>query len=87
MSNNFVFNKNNYKLMFIGIAAVLLGFILMVGGASDDPNVFDEGALFSHVRITLAPILIVGGYVVVIFSIMKKRPEDQTDVPSDSDAA
>ena len=52
MADNFVFNKHNYRLMLIGIAAILLGFILMVGGASDDPNVFDKGALFSHVRIT-----------------------------------
>ena len=44
----------------------------MVGGSSDDPNVFDKGALFSHVRITLAPLLVIGGYVVVIFAIMKK---------------
>ena len=77
MANNFVFNKSNYKLFLIGIALVILGFILMVGGGSDDPTKFDPGALFSDVRITLAPLLVIGGYVVVIFAIMKRPKEDK----------
>jgi len=72
MAHNFVFNRSSYRLLIIGIIAILLGFILMVGGASNDPNVFDKEALFSHVRITLAPFLVLSGYVVVIYAIMKK---------------
>ena len=76
MAQNFVFNRASYKLMLIGIASVLLGFILMVGGASDDPTVFDTDALFSHVRITLAPFLVLAGYCLVIYAIMKKPKEE-----------
>lgn len=78
MSSNFVFTRSSYKLMLIGIAAVLVGFILMVGGATDDPNVFEPGEVFSHVRITLAPLLILSGYGVVIYSIMKKPKLEAT---------
>jgi len=67
----FVFGKENFKLFFIGLALVMLGFILMVGGGSDDFNEFDEEALFSFRRITLAPALVIGGYVVIIFAIMR----------------
>ena len=78
MSDNFVFGKWNQKIMLIGIACVLVGFLLMVGGASDDPSKFDADALFSHRRITLAPLLVIAGYVVVIYAIMKrKKAEDQ----------
>ncbi len=73
----FVFGKENFKLFFIGMALVLLGFILMTGGGSDDPTTFDEDALFSNTRITLAPILVIAGYVVVIFSIMKQSIRKQ----------
>jgi hypothetical protein len=44
----------------------------MIGGGSEDPNMFDADALFSPVRITLAPILVIAGYVVIIYGIMKK---------------
>jgi hypothetical protein len=68
----FSFSKENYRLLLIGLAINILGFILMIGGASDNPNKWDGDALFSHVRITLAPFLIVAGYVVIMFSIMRK---------------
>lgn len=45
----------------------------MMGGGSDDPNVFNEEEMFSFTRITLAPILVIGGYALVIFGIMKKN--------------
>lgn len=80
MGSNFVFTKANYKLMAIGLVAVLVGFLLMVGGASDDPDVFDYDALFSFRRITLAPILVIGGYVVVIFAIMKRPKNDDNTI-------
>lgn len=61
----------NYKLMLIGLAIIILGFILMSGGGSDDPNVFNED-MFSFRRITLAPILVMGGFAFEIYAIMKK---------------
>jgi len=70
----FAFGKENYKLLFIGLALILVGFLLMIGGGSDDPNVFSN-KIFDFRRITLAPILILAGYVVEIFAIMKK-PKD-----------
>lgn len=73
----FSFQKENYKLLLIGLAINVLGFILMIGGASEDPNQFDGDALFSPVRITVAPFLIVAGYVVIMFSIMRKPKSDK----------
>ncbi len=70
----FAFGKENYRLMLIGLAIIVAGFLLMVGGGSTDPNVFNP-EIFSFRRITLAPILILIGYVVEIFAIMKK-PKD-----------
>lgn len=68
----FSFNAKNYRLLLIGLAINILGFVLMIGGGTDDPNKFDAGELFSHTRITIAPMLIVAGYVVIMFAIMKK---------------
>jgi hypothetical protein len=70
----FAFGKENYRLMLIGLALIAAGFLLMIGGGSNDPNVFNP-EIFSFRRITLAPILILAGYVVEIFAIMK-RPRD-----------
>ncbi|MDK2909505.1 MAG: hypothetical protein PWR20_1072, partial [Bacteroidales bacterium] len=61
--------KQNYMLMIAGVVLLALGYILMIGGGSDDPNVFSYD-LFSFRRITLAPILILLGFVVEIFAIM-----------------
>lgn len=66
--------KYNYKLMLIGIAVIILGFILMSGGGSDDPNVFNE-EMFSFRRITLAPIVVILGFAFEVYAIMKlKKP-------------
>jgi len=70
----FAFGKENYRLMLIGLAIIVAGFLLMVGGGSTDPNTFNP-EIFSFRRITLAPILILAGYVIEIFAIMK-RPKD-----------
>jgi hypothetical protein len=70
----FAFGKENYKLMLIGIGAVAIGMLLMIGGASKDPNVFSED-IFNFQRLTLAPIVIIAGYVVVLVSILKKPKE------------
>lgn len=68
---NFVLTKENYILIAIGFGVMLLGYILMVGGRTDDPNVFND-AMFNFQRITLAPLLIVGGFLFEIYAIMKK---------------
>lgn len=60
----------NYRLMLIGFAVIVLGFVLMAGGGSDDPNQFNE-AMFSFRRITLAPMLVLAGFVFEIYAIMK----------------
>lgn len=70
----FAFGKENYRLLLIGLAVILLGFLLMIGGGSDDPNVFSED-IFSFRRMTLAPILVLAGYIIEIYAIMKK-PKD-----------
>ena len=67
----FVFGKENYRMLFIGIGLLVVGYLLMIGGGSDDPNVFSE-EIFSFRRITLAPIVILAGFVVVLLAIMKK---------------
>lgn len=64
-------SKENYKLMLIGLGIILIGFILMGGGGSDDPNVFDE-SIFSFTHITLAPIVVLFGFCFEIYAIMKK---------------
>ncbi|UKI39097.1 MAG: DUF3098 domain-containing protein [Alistipes putredinis] len=63
--------KKNYVLMLVGAGIIILGFILMTGGGSDDPSVFNT-AMFSFRRITLAPILVIAGFAFEIYAILKK---------------
>jgi hypothetical protein len=58
--------------MLIGLAVIVLGYLLMSGGKSEDPNVFSAKEIYNFRRITLAPFLIVAGFVIEIFAIMKK---------------
>jgi len=67
-----LFGKDNYRWMLIGLMLIALGLILMGGGKSNDPNVFNPKEVYSFTRITLAPILILGGFVVEIFAIFRK---------------
>ena len=67
--SNFIFGRKNYKFMFIGLACIALGFILMAGGGSDDPNVFDP-EIFNFRRIRLAPTLILIGFGIQIYAIL-----------------
>ncbi|MFT3910097.1 MAG: DUF3098 domain-containing protein [Ferruginibacter sp.] len=69
---NNLFGKENYMWMLIGFAVLALGFFLMAGGKSADPNVFDPKEIYSTTRITIAPMLIIAGFVIEIFAIMKK---------------
>lgn len=68
---DFLFESINYKILLIGIGVIALGFILMSGGGSDDPNVFNE-AIFNFQRIRLAPTVVLIGFGITIYSIFKK---------------
>ncbi|MDG1805686.1 DUF3098 domain-containing protein [Flavicella sp.] len=65
----FLFGKKNYKWMLIGLAVVALGFILMAGGGSDDPEVFNE-AIYNFRRIRLAPTLVLIGFAIEVYAIL-----------------
>ena len=69
---NFALARENYILLVIGFAIIVLGFILMVGGKSEDPGIFNENEVFSFRRITLAPIIVLAGFIFEIWAIMKK---------------
>lgn len=68
--------KQNYQILIVGLVLIVLGFILMIGGGSDDPNVFNE-KIFSTRRLTISPILIILGYLIEIVAIMKKPQEEE----------
>lgn len=67
----FVFGKLNYILLAVGIALLAIGYILLTGGGSDDPTVFNP-AMFDNRRLVAAPVCITLGFIVVIFAIMLK---------------
>lgn len=71
----FIFGKKNYKWLFIGLAFIAIGFIIMAGGGSDDPNVFDE-SIFSWRRIRLAPTLVLIGFGIQIYAILLNPNKD-----------
>ena len=71
----FLFEKVNYKILFVGIAVIAVGFILMSGGGSDNPAVFNP-EIFSFRRIRLAPTLVLIGFGITIYSILK-NPKKQ----------
>jgi len=77
--HKFVFDKSNYRFLYIGLALNVIGFILMIGGAAESKDVFDADELFSPIRITLAPILIVTGYIIIIYGIIKKNKPSQEE--------
>tara|TARA_B100001173_G_C15530778_1_gene355336 strand:- start:211 stop:429 length:219 start_codon:yes stop_codon:yes gene_type:complete len=68
---DFVFKKKNYIILIGGLVLILLGITIMIGGGSEDPTQFSED-IFNFQRLTLAPILIVSGYVMGVFAIMYK---------------
>ena len=71
---DFAFGRENYKWMLIGIAFLLVGFALMSGGGSKDPKIFSED-IFSFRRITLAPIIVIAGFLIEVYAILKKSKE------------
>ena len=75
MKNNdtkseFLFDKINYKILLVGIGVIALGFILMSGGGSEDPSVFNEN-IFNFRRIRLAPTTVLIGFGITIYAILK----------------
>ena len=71
-SNNnskFAFTKNNYILLGVGVTFIIIGLFLMQGGGSEEPSNFNE-ELFSFQRITLAPIIIITGFIINVFAIL-----------------
>ncbi len=76
----FALGKENYKLMAIGFGAIIIGFILMAGGGSDNPDVFNPD-IFSFRRLTLAPVILLAGFIFEIYAIMKK-PKDNSNEPT-----
>ncbi|MBQ5974748.1 MAG: DUF3098 domain-containing protein [Bacteroidales bacterium] len=72
----FVFNKINYIIMIAGIVLLALGYILLAGGGSDDPNVFNP-EMFNGRRLYLAPILIILGLIVEIVAIMYRGKDSE----------
>jgi NADH:ubiquinone oxidoreductase subunit 6 (subunit J) len=71
----FALDKRNYRLIIIGCVVVLIGFLLMMGGGSEDPNVFSE-EIFSARRITWAPLTVLAGYMFIIYAIMRRPKGD-----------
>ena len=67
----FIFGRENYILLVISLALIFLGYALMAGGGSADPNVFSE-EIFSSTRITVAPLIILAGFGLGVFAILKK---------------
>ncbi|HAW52651.1 MAG TPA: DUF3098 domain-containing protein [Flavobacteriales bacterium] len=69
--DDFAFGRENYKWLIIGIAIIVIGNVLMIGGGSDDPGVYNP-EIFSFRRITLAPLVILAGFATVLIAIIKK---------------
>ena len=68
----FLFGKRAYRIMGLGIALIVLGFVLMTGGGSDDPNVFNP-EIYSLMRIRIAPTLVLGGFAVLVVAILATK--------------
>ena len=66
------FTATNYKLLLIGLAILVVGYVLMSGGGNGDPNAFDATEIFSDRRITVAPIVVIVGYLFVVYAILKR---------------
>lgn len=69
--NDLAFTAANYRLLLIGLAIVVAGYMLMSGGGNGDPNAFDASEIFSDRRITVAPIVVLVGYLFVVYAILK----------------
>jgi hypothetical protein len=71
LSSKPLFEKENITWMLAGVVVMIIGYLLMAGGRSNDPNVFDKNQVYSTTRITIAPIVIIIGLVIEIFAIFR----------------
>lgn len=83
--SNFVFGKKNYIAIAVGFGLVILGFLLMSGGKSEDPNLFNGDEIFSFRRITFAPFTVLLGFVVVGVGIMMKPTNEEPEFTGKED--
>lgn len=77
--SGFAIGKENYKLLIIGLVIIIVGFLLMIGGGSDDPNTFNP-KIFSFQRIVLAPIVVMFGFAFEVWAIMKKPKSNNEEI-------
>lgn len=76
INTDFAFGKQNYILLAVGFVIIIIGFLLMIGGGSDDPNVFNP-EIFSFTRITVAPLVVIAGFIFVMWAIMRNPNKSQ----------
>ena len=76
INTNFAFGRQNYILLAVGFVIIIIGFLLMIGGGSDDPNVFNP-EIFSVTRITVAPLIVIAGFIFVMWAIMRNPNKSQ----------
>ena len=85
INTHFLFERVNYKILLIGLAVIALGFILMSGGGSEDPKVFSED-IFNFRRIRLAPTMVLLGFGITIYAILK-NPKAAAETTTDETPA
>ena len=68
----FLFDKQNYIIMAAGVAVIIVGFLLMTGPANDNPAVFNSNEIYSFRRITLAPVVVMIGFLIEVYAILKR---------------
>lgn len=68
----FLFTRENYMIMVAGVAVIILGFVLMSGSANDNPAVFPKDEIYSFRRITLAPVVVIIGFLIEVYAILKR---------------
>jgi thiosulfate reductase cytochrome b subunit len=84
--HEFIFGRQNFIYMGIGLGLVILGLITMSGGAMPDPNKWEPGRIYSFRRITLAPMMMVAGFIVVIVGIFKQEKQPMAPVANNTTA-
>jgi len=76
----YLLGKSNITLVLVGVALMVVGYLLMIGGGSEDPNIYNEDELYGFRRTGLAPILIIAGLVTQIFAIMRPNSGSSDDL-------
>ncbi|WP_196895025.1 DUF3098 domain-containing protein [Aureivirga marina] len=77
-NKQFLFDSHNYKIMLVGLVVIIIGFILMSGGSSDDPNVFSPD-IYDFRRIRLAPTVVLLGFAIQVYAIVAKKKEKKSE--------